>query len=218
MDNPFYVNRKIEIKPLYSEEYYLFSIKSFVDDKLYVIPVNDMLFNFSNKEELEIKIAGNDAIYLFKTTILYVKNQGSRYASYILEKPKQVQRVQNREFVRIPVSINTIYAELKANGEESNDEEGLALNLSGGGMRLATSRLLEVGSVLLLSYNLDFDTDEVEIKVKGMVMREYTMRLEENSIKNWKHHYGISFINIPTNLQDLIMRYVIKQFSNKPIF
>ncbi len=217
MVNPFYINRKIEIKPLCDEEYYLFSIKSFVDDKLYVIPVDNMLFNFSNKEEVEIKIAENDAIYLFKTTISYVKNQGSRYASYILEKPKQVQRVQNRKFVRIPVSINIIYTELTANEEKSNDEEGLALNLSGGGMRLATSRLLEVGSVLLLSYILDFDTEEVEIKVKGTVMCEY-MRLDENSIKNWKHHYGISFINIPTNLQDLIMRYVIKQFSNKPIF
>lgn len=212
MVNLFYVNRKIQIKPSDSKEYYLYLIRGLVDDKLYVVPASDRIFNFSLKEEVEIKIAEVDAIYLFRTTVLYVKDQGRRYASYILEKPKQVQRVQNRKFVRIPVSINVSYAELKANEEKLSDEEGLALNLSGSGMRLATSSPLIIGSILLLYFVLDFAPDKIKINAKGMAIREHAAHLEK-SISQWKYHYGISFINIPTKLQDAIVRYVIKQIS-----
>ena len=106
-----------------------------------------------------------------------------------------------RKYVRAQVQLSVQYSREDAGsgrGEESKTAE--AIDLGGGGVRLATDEDLPLGTVLLLRFRIpDVDHDMV---VRGRIVLSFYKANEQ------RFFHGIAFTQIDPTEQAQIVRYV----------
>jgi c-di-GMP-binding flagellar brake protein YcgR len=138
------------------------------------------------------------AQYAFEAKVID-KKDGSR-PTITLEKCSEEQRMQRRSFFRVQARLRVVFSIDREGAEtEPREYEGQTLNVSGGGMLLATNIELEVGNSLPLKLYL---TDKEYITSTG--------RVERIEYLGVKHLYraGIVFCAIYENDRDKIIAYV----------
>lgn len=148
---------------------------------------------------ITVRISAIDkkSLYVFYGTVFRNEEEGNIPITVFNIRGK-IRRVQRRRFLRIQfVSRGT----LKISGAEE-DVPFMSLDVSAGGMKIATTAKLEVGIIV----NVDFKFEEgLELKKQeATVLRE--IRTESEDF----HTYGIAFFNMPLSMQDRIMKFVFK--------
>jgi len=137
------------------------------------------------------------SLYVFYGTVSKNEEEGNIPITIFSIRGK-IRRVQRRRFLRIQfVSRGT----LRISGAEE-DIPFMSLDVSAGGMKIATMAKLEVG----IKVSVDFKFEEgLELK-----KQEATILREVKSESGDFHTYGIAFFNMPLSMQDKIMKFVFK--------
>ena len=105
-----------------------------------------------------VMLTREDAVYQFGTRIRTVETSNQRL--YVLDPPKNVRRVQRRQYVRIDFWENTSFAIIEKNTDDMTGEsdlqwrKGIIIDFSAGGVLLRSNDEIEVGAILVLT--LDF--------------------------------------------------------------
>ncbi len=104
--------------------------------------------------EVTVVITREDAVYLFNSSIRQIRRHQKR--SYQLTLPKNIQRIQRRQFVRIGLNARALYVNLTADQTATNDSGQFkwwgakVIDISGGGMLMKVHEGLHQQDLLLL--------------------------------------------------------------------
>jgi len=128
---------------------------------------------------------------------------------YVLDPPKDYNRIQLREFVRLPIVLEINYAEEPSEGKEPVFSKGNSLDLSGGGIRLLSHKPFLENTILLLKITLPLKTGREFFEVRGRVARSWPD--EDLGL----FQVAVQFIEISRTLQDRIVRFIFMKMSEQ---
>lgn len=154
-------------------------------------------------DKVTVKFAGENAAYQFKTQV--TGRSRDQVPLYVLALPEQCNRIQQRNFVRLPLLIPVKYAVVPEKDKEPQFQEGIIIDLSGGGMKLALKDPYRPGVILILDFQLKIREEIVNFRLKGQIKRLEVKELEN---KRRVFHAGIEFLNISRRDQDKIVAYI----------
>lgn len=130
-------------------------------------------------EKVEIVFWDEIASYAMDTVI--VQRIAVPIPIFVLEFSDEIQRVQRRNFVRVPASYPLTYRVIERTGL-SQMKRGRTLDLSGGGMRFETPEKLDNGAILHTSLELPVGEISTPARVcrveKNEDSRNYAISLE----------------------------------------
>jgi c-di-GMP-binding flagellar brake protein YcgR len=141
--------------------------------------------------EVVVLVIKEDAVYQFYSLLAKMEIGGKTL--FVLTLPREIQRVQRRQFVRIEVIHDVSFANLGARNIEQEDvwNDTVSINFSGGGMALKTTEEMEPPNILLVKSEI-FTRLKVAQPVAAICRRTF---YQDN-----QHYTGIEFIrsdNLP---------------------
>jgi c-di-GMP-binding flagellar brake protein YcgR len=119
------------------------------------------------------------------------------------KKPKKAP--QNREFIRLDVLLPVSFTLVNDPAQRLRltlPNLGFSINLSSGGMLLATDRELPEGTRLQVSFSLFHGEPEVWCDAKVL----FTERQQEGAVRRYLSH--LTFVSPDRDFQDKVMRFV----------
>lgn len=199
---------------------YLSKVSDIVsDERLEIImPMEKTkLVLLSVDEEYELSFLAKKGIFQCKARVV------DRYkvdGIYILlfELISNLRKNQRREFYRFSCIINMCSRELTETETESlrNNklelEEGLAVNrgvivdISGGGLRFVSEYKYEPGTIIYVTYNLQFGGREKSYEFTAKVLKSKQL---ENRKEQYEHR--IQYLNIADKQREEIIRFIFEE-------
>lgn len=161
------------------------------------------------ENEVEVKLSDEGATFILDTRCLSRTNDA--IPLFCLAHPENVRRVQQRQFVRCPVSIEVFYALSPDKNRRPKYKKGVSIDISGGGMKLKTDEAFKQGTVLYLKFYLDLKKGIKEISIVGKVARLWVIEVENKIIYN----VGVEFTDINRTIQDYIVNYVFDRMAKQ---
>lgn len=186
-----------------------------VDEGKVVIGFEEKPFkgNIAEGEAVKLEVI----IMQTKELIYEAEAEVSKYI--LLSKPicelinvSTFQKIQRRNYVRMPVQIDVEFALVNYNVKG----EGILLDISGGGALLITPQILPLGTELFLNFNLD-DANKEPLKIKGKIAREAKISTLQNKY-SMPYSYGVLFLDLTVAEQDSIIGYILKKMREKKSF
>ncbi len=135
--------------------------------------------------EVNVLVTKADAVYQFASKIRRFNTQAK--SLYILTPPRQIARVQRRQFVRIDFieRISIALVGSSSTGDEFEWLEGSCRNISGGGMLIRSDAEIQTGDLLLLKAAI-FDDLAIPLPLAAVCRR--TQREDKERL------FGIEFV------------------------
>ncbi len=149
------------------------------------------------------KVFSDTGIYSFKST--YADRKMSPLPIWIVTTPFDIEKTQQRSFVRFDVALPIVITYPVENGE---DDEVTALklstkDLSGGGLQAISEERIKTGTKVKVTLDIpDFGIFEID----GQVVRVH-QPLEDRKLF-W---ISIKFLGIPNNIRDKIIRFIVRK-------
>lgn len=216
----FQINNKIEF--LFEDGPGVSLIQDVQKDYILVtIPMKRIsVKHLSKEEEIYGFYYDDNDVYMFTTYM--IERVFENIPLYKLAFPKIIKKVQRRNYVRIPISLPVLYLESNENlereiiencAEDLKDlywgqwKKATTLDLSGGGMKLSSKKLLKLDSKYIFLFKLD----ELTIGVKGRVVRFIPTIYK----KHVNYQVGIEFQDIAENKRDQIIGFVFKKLREE---
>lgn len=194
------INSRIDV--MVEKKVYKTVIQDVVKDGFLIsIPVNEGEYLMLNHHE-EVELYNYvDDLSLYKLTCNVIgKVVDNNIPLYKMSLPKDVKKVQRRNYVRVNMLHPIKY--VKGDSNNLNDKEmlpALLLDLSGGGMRIKLREELYTGDIISAQLN----SDELAINAKGKVVRK-------EKCNDGRFVYGISFWQLDNISRENIIRSVFK--------
>jgi len=166
---------------------YLARIEDFIDDGIVIsnpeFRYGDTLLRDSS--EVVVLVVKEDAVYQFYSLLMKREKDGSPL--FILTMPRDIQRIQRRQFVRIDMVDTVMVANLGAQKVLPPEtwHKTVSINISGGGMLIRSLDDLAPPDILLVKTEL-FDTLRIAQPVVAICRRSF--------YKDEDHYSGIEFI------------------------
>jgi c-di-GMP-binding flagellar brake protein YcgR len=201
----FQLNNKIEV--LWEDGNYKSVIQDITNNSIGInIPVcGGKYLPLRKGEWIEAICFSKNSIYKFNTVVLGRKIDGMLII--MLAKPKKFTRIQRRNHVRIPVLLNITCGALKLNKDlnEIDDNQceffqAYSLDLSGGGMKIASDKKISLGDILLITLPLGKEL----LAIKGKVVRGY------KDVDSKKNIYGVCFFDIEQGVRENIIQFIFR--------
>lgn len=161
-------------------------------------------------EEYTFSLAHEDGLYYFQSKVLGTKMSGN-VLLYLISWPVEIKRRQRRNYFRLPCNLEANYkvitedADSSSEIEEEEDEKGLVVNLSGGGLLLVTSRSLLPGTLLYLHLILQCKKGKKEMRLKGRVVRSSPLKVNNKTLR---YRCGVEFVEISEKERDKIISFL----------
>lgn len=149
---------------------------------------------------VRVTAIADKVVYAFTGRVLdYGRDAESNFLVMYITVPEQVDRVQRRRYVRIPLVLN---------GSFMIEREGirhpfLTKDFSAGGILMCTSRLLKVGQILYI----DLDLGEMKLSNQKAQIVRYAGFNQATGL----HEYGVQFLDVPPELEKALVSYVFQQ-------
>jgi len=140
----------------------------------------------------------------------YLEKRYDNIPLLTLTMPHEYKRFQLRKFVRLPIMIDVYFAESN-DGFRGNPlfTKATSLDLSGNGLRIASKRYYDTGTLLLLKFNLITRNLDCKISVTGRVIRVSSP--DQNRI----FHVAVQFTDITSRQEDSIMRFIFYKTTER---
>lgn len=151
-------------------------------------------------DHLTFTLTMPDAVYTFKCPVVVVNDEGLKLA---MPEAEDVQRVQRREFVRVPTSLPCL-AEPEVEPETLRFGPAFKASLqdiSGGGCSLLSPGELERGARLRLTLDLP---EEGSFCLMGRIMRVVKVQTHQGP----RYSLGLDFGPMVEGLRSKLIRYV----------
>lgn len=209
-------DKKVELKPLDGKEVYKTSIQSVAEQHFTVVlpRLHGEWFNVPTGEEIQVTISGNQERYVFKSRVVYYQDQQIPFL--VLEKPQEgeIKRIQMRHYVRLKAILEVSYqvvseAELDDLLAVDPSIAAYTVDISGGGLQLATDEVMEVGDWVYLKIFIP-GHEKDPIMTLGCV-RRFTPAGENNT----KNLVGIEFKKIAERDRDRIIRFIFDKMRKQ---
>ncbi|MEX2355841.1 MAG: flagellar brake protein [Thermaerobacterales bacterium] len=157
-------------------------------------------------QEVVLRYTDGSAAYRLEAQVVGKKERP--VALIAVGAGERIQRIQRRDFVRLDMRV-PVRVQQPVKGEEDEKEisqpwhPGRTLDVSGGGVRLMMSDILEMGDDIALQIQLGERWIEARGKIvrRGEALQRRGMLLAE---------YGVSFIFIEEEEQDYIIRFLFE--------
>ncbi len=195
-----------------NRDWYITSVQQINKDTLHIaMPYQRAQPLLSNRgDEIFVRYAGDDATYSFKTSVLGLTED--KVPLYVLAKPGSVQRVQQRDFVRLPISIPVKCAVVEEDNDNLEYFKAYSIDISGGGMKLALNDPYRPGVELIVSFQLNSEGTPLDFKMHCKVVRLEVRKLDN---KRRIFHTGVKFLNISPGEQDRIVAYIFSRMAKQ---
>ncbi len=146
-----------------------------------------------------------------------VKNKGKHYflakiisRSYThiytlkIKKVSNIKNIQQRKYYRLLTTLNVVkhFKEKKSNVEYNDIENCETKDISGGGMKIYSNKLHNIGDKVACS--IDLLNEKIFVKCK-------VVRLDNVDSFSYKYLIGLEFIDIDDKYRDLIVKYIFKE-------
>jgi len=118
------------------------------------------------------------------------------------------RRAHFRMDCEIPVKVALLRYTETGQPAAEQQRDGIAINLSGGGMKLATAHRLQINDRLTISMNLDGGHFFIVGEVRAIYNASGT-NLQGIMYSHATNHYGIMFSRISQTDQDKIIKYLL---------
>jgi c-di-GMP-binding flagellar brake protein YcgR len=208
INDVIYLTQKIQVTITgYENEWYASSIQDFNNNEICIsIPVREtrslLLFR---SERVDVTFITESARYKFTSVVL--GRRQDNVPMYVLSAPADYERIQLREFVRVPITLQVDYAQLPQEGEEPVFSHSDSVDLSGGGIRLLTQENLPKDTRILVNFTLPFKRKPRQFRVYGVVARSYSDDITK------MNHAGVRFLKVSNQEMDTISSYLFSVMS-----
>jgi c-di-GMP-binding flagellar brake protein YcgR len=214
------INRLLEVYDSGSQLYYK-SIVQEIHDTFFAIGVpmrNKRLLPMPPDSKWTFKAAVEDALYYFHGKAIGQKKCGE-ILLFKITWPEKFERCQRRHFFRLSALLGLHFWVLKEEDDFSLDlkdslvklrnvfgepEKAVAVNMSGGGMLMVTSRRLPRDAILALQIFFRGPKAEETILIQGKVIRINVAKIKGVM----RYHYGVKFVKISEKMRDRIINFI----------
>ncbi len=169
------------------------------------------LIYFMQGENISGYIVNRGAVYNFKQP---VEGHISKPVPLLkVKKPEKLKKIQRRQFFRLEKKMPTKFRLLDDDCEtELSETKGAyALDISGGGMKLATVEVIPISSYLELNFDLDIEEGSSSYTENIICLGKIVRSEKIDSDRVTIYHYGIKFESLPQYIQDIIIRFIFNE-------
>ena len=194
----FSVNGKIIINK--DNNSYLSLIQDIKDDYLLIdVPYakGEYLHKYKEGDTIEINYYNDNSYFMFKVNVI-ARQKENGIPVYKVTIPKEIKKVERRDFVRIDILENVFY------NKDDKWNKAVLLDLSGGGMRIRIKEDVEVGDKIQVNLFID----EEKIQVNGVIVRVIQNEDKDNIC-------GLEFIDIDERKRDKIIEKIFLEMRRQ---
>lgn len=190
------LNSKIDV--IYKEEVYVSNVQDIDSENIAIsIPVREgMYLPLSLDESVEVIFYVDGDAYKFKTKVTGRKID--KIYVILLKYPSNITKIQRRNYVRM-VTLIDASCTLADDIKKIEFFDAVVTDISGGGLKLVTSRNLKMGNNLIIN---------LHIKEDNLVLKGKVVRHELNIDK--KHVCGIAFQDMLNENREKIIRFTFE--------
>jgi c-di-GMP-binding flagellar brake protein YcgR len=153
-----------------------------------------------NGSKIRVSVPSKKGLLLFTSMVLGEGKEPS--PSVELGYPQEIERMERRVYPRLPVRLDTYYAEIHAGTGALAFTRSMALDLSGGGIRLETHRLFPQESLVRLKFHIPVGQQEEELVVTGRIARTIPADGARRS------QAGVEFLDITPRQQSSLLQFI----------
>ena len=151
-------------------------------------------------ENMMCRIAGTGCYYKFNA--VYLDKGKAPIPVWFVRMPEFVEKVQNREFVRISVDYPVILRPLDENGAMGGMIFTKAVDISGGGLAVMNKTMLPLGSKAVLE--LDNIPGVGMLRITGRVVRCVKVDAAGDNV----FHVGFQFLDLSRQHQNRLVKFI----------
>ena len=153
-------------------------------------------------ESMACRIAGTGCYYQF--TAVYLDKGKAPIPVWFVRMPEFVEKVQNREFVRISVDYPVILRPLDEDGAMTGMIFTKAVDISGGGLAVVSKMMMPLGSKAVLE--LDNIPGVGMLRITGRVVRCIKVDAAGNNV----FHVGFQFLDLSRQHQNELVKFIFE--------
>lgn len=201
--------RVVNVSPSLEGENWYASKVTKVREKSFYVAQPRKLARFSTGkvgQRFRVRVPSEEGLFQFTCEVLAEGLEGGPHVE--LDFPKEVVHLERRAFPRLPVKMETYYAEIR-DGGGLMFSKSTALDISGGGIRLETSRVCPQETLLRVKFQIPLGQMEEELILTGRIVRSVP---GEGARKS---QVGVEFIDITPRQQETLVQYVLDQSKEK---
>jgi len=187
------LNEIIVVK--YDDVIYRCSIQGITENSVSInVPVNNgELLILNGGEVLDVQYCSETGNYYEFELEVIGRNNDDNIPMYNSSLPRNLRRIQRRDYVRVEVLRNIKYRRK----EEESWREAIMLDISGGGMRIKVPIELDIGDRLITKFESSGKLFEIEVEIK-----------RNEKVNAGEYIYGLEFIDINEKRRDNIIEDV----------
>lgn len=152
-------------------------------------------------EPMLCKVPGKGCYFRFSTVYLDKSREGN-IPVWIVKMPSEVEKLQNREFVRVAADYTVILRPLNEYGAVMDMIITRITNISGGGVAVYIDKELEVGSKVVVE--LTTIPGVGMLRITGQIMRCMPMK----NAASPHYQIGIKFLDMSKVHQNKLVKFI----------
>jgi c-di-GMP-binding flagellar brake protein YcgR len=161
----------------------------------------DNLSPLQSGDSVRVRVPSSEGLFQLTCDVLLETQEAEPRVE--LDFPKEVTHLERRAYTRLPVKIETQYAEIRDGSAGSSFSRSTALDISGGGIRLETNRNCPQETLLRVKFQIPLGQMEEELILTGRIVRSIP---GEGARKS---QVGVEFIDISPRQQESLVQYIL---------
>jgi c-di-GMP-binding flagellar brake protein YcgR len=150
---------------------------------------------------VRLRVPTPDGLFLFTCEVREVRAED--VLRIVLKNPKEVVHMERRAYPRLPIRMETQYAEIRDGGGILAFSSSTALDISGGGLCLETHRFCPQETLLRLKFQIPLGEMEEELILTGRIVRSIPVAGARRS------QAGVEFIDITPRQQKSLEQFIL---------
>lgn len=191
------ININGNVLVLYDEKYYKSTVQDVTEDGFIInMPVEDGVYlTLEAGNEIVIDYFTEDGFYYEFDAEVISRVVEKKMPMYKISKPDKATKIQRRNFVRVNLSEYALYK--KDDNKKDEWQEGLILDLSGGGLKIKSKEKIESGEKVIIKLSYEKESHEIN----GIIIRC-------DKSQDGEYIWGIEFREIDERKRDKIVQKV----------
>lgn len=159
------------------------------------------IVDLRNTGVLTLRLLTDNAIYVFKATFLaYGDLDGFDVVKLRIDSDGE--KIQQRSAFRFNCSIPITFTVIYTSGQQTEREVGIITDLSAGGAKIFSNKILQTGYLLNVSIQLGDDL--------VVAFGDVRTKTELPDGSKFRYQYGVRFAMMPESDQEQIIKYMYK--------
>ena len=159
--------------------------------------------------KIRVSVPTREGLFLFTCGVLAASATSAPRIE--LEMPKEVVHLERRAYPRLPIQLDTQYAEIRNSSSPLTFIQSTSRDISGGGMCLEANRICPRETLLRVKFQIPLGQMEEELILTGRIVRSVP---GEGARKS---QLGVEFIDISPRQQESLTQFVLDRTRGKEL-